>query len=1015
MSDKNGLFWDVELNTEGAIKEAKELTQKLKDTANAVDNVSKETKTAMKEATSEFEKANKAYDKQKEKVEALRESVDALANSMPLSKEYQTETKKLNSLLEKEADLFKKLEDIQNNVSGMSAKAQKTAEARTKSQLVALQKEISAQRELVGLVEEDNKYDTSKADAELERLNAEEEKLKEIAELQKEAGEKAVATIQQVVNPSIDDLVAKISEASEEVAEEVREQAIQENWVTSQVKSATQLPPIDTTGAIDPLAPNIDEEALDRYLSKVQGLRGIFSNLKYNISEAFTPIRNAIASNEMLANTATTVVTTFGNVRGKISSLGAVFKIVGKASVSAIGNIVSGLKAIGQKAVSAGKSLVAMHKSSSGGFKGGLKSLVRYGLGISGLFMLFNKLRRAITEGMGNLAKFDSNTNKSISGVTSALATLKNALATAFAPILNIVAPILTSFINKLVEVANTIGAVLAKLTGKSSFSKAIAVQKDYAKSLDNTSKSAKGSTLSIDELNQSVDESEGGAGASGMFEETAISDEQSEMADHLKDMWANADFTDLGAMFGDKLANSLDNIDWGKIKVKAGNIGKSLATFLNGVVETPSLGKKIGKGIAEAFNTGVEFLSGFIKNAHWDSIGSFISDGIMGAITGLDIGKITGLLGDGIKAIFDLGSGLLDGIDWRNLPKILWQKLLDAITGIDYAGIAKSFGGFLGQAVKASLEWTIGLKDWIKEGVLKIKDYFADYIKEYIDQTGETSLGWAIVHGVFNGIVDALKNIGQWILDNIFTPFIDGFKEAFGIHSPSTVMTEMGVYIIEGLFNGLIGLWERVKSIFEDFKANLSLKIEEIKKNVSEKFSTLKTNVVDVFTKLKTSVVEIFTNLGTAIKKPINAILSAVELFVNHIINGVNMAIDAMNSLQFDVPDWVPIVGGNSLSLNIPRIPNVELPRLATGTVIPRQSREFTAILGDNNRETEVVSPLSTIQQAVAEVLTPYLEEIARNTDKLVDKDFNTYIGDREIALSARRGQKQLGYVLSE
>ena len=46
------------------------------------------------------------------------------------------------------------------------------------------------------------------------------------------------------------------------------------------------------------------------------------------------------------------------------------------------------------------------------------------------------------------------------------------------------------------------------------------------------------------------------------------------------------------------------------------------------------------------------------------------------------------------------------------------------------------------------------------------------------------------------------------------------------------------------------------------------------------------------------------------------------------------------------------------------------QMPRLATGTVVPPRAGEFAAILGDNNRETEVVSPLSTMKQALKEAL---------------------------------------------
>lgn len=45
-------------------------------------------------------------------------------------------------------------------------------------------------------------------------------------------------------------------------------------------------------------------------------------------------------------------------------------------------------------------------------------------------------------------------------------------------------------------------------------------------------------------------------------------------------------------------------------------------------------------------------------------------------------------------------------------------------------------------------------------------------------------------------------------------------------------------------------------------------------------------------------------------------------------------------------------------------------MPRLATGTVVPPRAGEFAAILGDNKRETEVVSPLSTMKQALKEAI---------------------------------------------
>ena len=74
----------------------------------------------------------------------------------------------------------------------------------------------------------------------------------------------------------------------------------------------------------------------------------------------------------------------------------------------------------------------------------------------------------------------------------SALTQLKNALATAFNPILTAAAPALTKFINLLSQAFTYVGMFFGALTGQKTFTKAVAVQQDYAASLDKTADSAK-------------------------------------------------------------------------------------------------------------------------------------------------------------------------------------------------------------------------------------------------------------------------------------------------------------------------------------------------------------------------------------------------------------------------------------------------------------------------------------------------------------------------------------------
>ena len=127
--------------------------------------------------------------------------------------------------------------------------------------------------------------------------------------------------------------------------------------------------------------------------------------------------------------------------------------------------------------------------------------------------------------------------------------------------------------------------------------------------------------------------------------------------------------------------------------------------------------------------------------------------------------------------------------------------------------------------------------------------------------------------------------------------------------------------------------------------------------------------HVIDILSGLIKFITGVFTLNWKQAWEGVKDVLKGILNVIIDIVEGsINRIIGALNAISFDIPDFVLGIGGKHVGFNITP---VSLPRLASGTVVPRQSREFAAILGDNNRETEVVSPLSTMKQAMIEALS--------------------------------------------
>lgn len=658
---------------------------------------------------------------------------------------------------------------------------------------------------------------------------------------------------------------------------------------------------------------------------------------------------------------------------GAKQALTPVVKLYNNVLKLAGGGILNGLKKLGSAIASVGKHA----GSSSSGFEKGFKSFIRYGLGVRSIFALINKLRRALISGFENLAQVHEPFNRSVSNIISSVNLLKNTVAGAFAPIIEAVEPALVRLINLFSEATVKVGQFIAAITGKE-FVRANYVQKDYAASLDATkkknqaaakaakaaAKAAKKQAKEEEELKKQLlgfddveilhedkdndtdtttdptaglDDTLDALQDDFSFTESPIESAIEAFVERFKKAWLNADFYDIGRIVGEKLKKALDSIPWDYIKETAWRIAKSLATFLNGFIETPGLFASIGHTIAEALNTGLIFANTFLENFHFDSFAKAIGEGINTAVkdfdwnllvttidnaingaltfaynlinsvdwttmvsnvanslnnafTGIDWNLLASTLVDGINTVFDMWytfvttfdfsefgirigtaisrvlqevnwaeggaslAGTINGIfhalngfimatDWRALGK----AVIDAVAGFFIEFDASAAGEFLGNipiVIFETLSGAIQAVDWaqLPTNIINfIKDFLSGFNWAEIANLAGELIGaafkalvevggtlWqaikdcfhAVMDGGFEGIVDALKNVGTWIYDHIFKPFIDGFKAAFGIHSPAETMKPLGDNIIQGLYTGITDI---IKNVSTWVKTNIA------------------------------------------------------------------------------------------------------------------------------------------------------------------------------------------------
>lgn len=282
-----------------------------------------------------------------------------------------------------------------------------------------------------------------------------------------------------------------------------------------------------------------------------------------------------------------------------------------------------------------------------------------------------------------------------------------------------------------------------------------------------------------------------------------------------------------------------------------------------------------------------------------------------------------------------------------------------------------------------------------------------ATLISDVVGQLYADLQNWWETNGkqIFDGVINAIFDIGKWALD-IYNTVINPV-----IQKVIAILRDLWEGNLRPLWQNLLGLvsdigeciltlWNNVlkpvvdwiiknvgppiSAMFQTLAEKVGIAIE-IVSGVLDGLVTALRGVIQFLTgvfsgdwkKAWNGIKNIFTGICQAIRSAIapilNGILGAMEKFINGIIGGLNWLIKQINKISFDVPDWVPGIGGKKLGFNVKQVSTVNLPRLATGGYVAANTPQL-AIIGDNKREGEIVAPESKITEAVVAAFRQFL-----------------------------------------
>lgn len=651
----------------------------------------------------------------------------------------------------------------------------------------------------------------------------------------------------KVNNKDAQKQISQIQKQIDSLQEKINARQMKLNVINPQIDKIVD----DTRKSVTPEGINPNDKAMDTTVNNALESNKGFTSLNSQAQKLYTEIemynkqlseaKNKMAQLEQEINqTATT--------QNKLGSFFSVFK----QKTEQVKNNMSNMKNSFKSLPKVTQNIYNNIKGMGAGLKSGLGNVLKYATALFSLRSIYSTLSSSANAWL-------SSQNAQAKQLSANIEYMKYAMGSVFAPVIEYVT-------NLIYSLMKAVQSLVYAFSGVNIFAKAT------ASSMKNTSGSAKQTSKSLSsihsEINNVSDNKNGGSGSgTPNIDLSEVDKTPNKIIDAIK----NGNWNEIGKMLGEKLNNAMSKIPWDKIQNTSRNIASGIAKTLNGFIGTTNW-NQVGNTFAQGLNTAIYFAYTFVTTFDWKQFGQSIVDGINGFLDNFDWQTCGKTIGDFTKGLLDVIVVFIEQYDFQKFP----NKIAECLGNIDWSGVAKRIFEILGAAIiKVSV---IGAIINVGTVISNICNSAVEYFRGKIEECGGN-----VILGILKGIGDAITGIGQWIYDNVFKPFIDGFKNAFGIHSPSTVMEEQGRFIIEGLKNGLLGIWDKVKQPFIDLKNNITNRFTEIKNSVSNWANNTKETVKNWGNNVKTKVSECWINASNTVREKVTTLRNNISTGLNN------------------------------------------------------------------------------------------------------------------------------------